>query len=72
MSQWNLDCSMGQVGQQVWPTFNSKSDTHFGMRIYEVINIISYTKIAYCYSKDSQNLEVFWITLAHYRLYTLY
>ena len=74
MSQWYLDCSVGQVGQQVWPTFNSGSwsDTYFGMRIYEVIKIISYIKIACCYSKDSHNLEVFWIIVVHYRLYTLY
>ena len=29
-------------------------------------------KIACCYSKDSQNLEVFCIIVVHYRLYTLY
>ena len=44
MSQLHLDCSVGQVGQQLWPNFNSISDTCFGMRIYKVIKIISYTK----------------------------
>ena len=74
MSQWYPDCSVGKVGQQVWPTFNSGSwsDTYFGIRIYEVIKIISYIKIAFCYSKDTHNLEVFWIIVVHYRLYTLY
>ena len=63
MSQLHLNCSVGQVGQQMWPTFNSGSDTCFGMRIYEGIKIISYTKIACCYSKDSQNLELSWFTI---------
>ena len=56
MSQWHLamDCSVRRVGQQVWSTFNSGSDTHFDMRIYGVIKIISYTKIACCYyNKDT-------------------
>ena len=65
MSQWYLDCLVGQVGQQVWPTFNSGSDIHFGMRICEVTKIITYTKIACCYGKDSQNSEVFWISVVH-------
>ena len=68
MSQWNVDYSVGQVGQQVWFTFNSWSDTHFGLRIYAVIKIILYEKIACWYSKDSENAEVFWIILVHYRL----
>ena len=67
MSQWHLDCSLGQVGQQMWFTFNSGFDTHFGMGIYEVIKINSCTKIGCCYSEDSQNLEVFWIIVVHYR-----
>ena len=67
MSQWHLDCSLGQVGQQMWFTFNSGFDTHFGMGIYEVIKINSCTKIDCCYSEDSQNLEVFWIIVVHYR-----
>ena len=41
MLQWHLDWS---VGQQMWATFNSGSDIHFGMRIYEAIKIILYTK----------------------------
>ena len=61
MSQWHLDCSVGQVGQQ--------SDTHFGMRIYKVIKIISYTnKLVAIVAKDSENLEVFWI---YYKLYIM-
>ena len=39
------------------------SNTHFGMRIFEVIKIISYIKIACFYSKDSQNLELLWFTI---------
>ena len=69
MSHWHLDCS---VGQQLWPTINAGSDTHFGMRIYKVIEIVSYTKMACRYIKDSQNIEVFWIIMVHQRLYTLY
>ena len=56
------------IGQQVWPTFNSGSDTNYGMRIYDVIKIISYTKLA---CKDSQNLEAFWIIVVQYRLHSL-
>ena len=66
---------MGQVGQQVSPTFNSASDTHFGMRsrIYEIIKIyiVSYTKIACCFSKDSQNFRGI-LSYCGSLLYTLY
>ena len=56
---WNAcHCLVGQVGQQLCSTFNSGSDTHFGMRINEVIKIVSYTKMACCYSTDSQNLNI--------------
>ena len=66
---------MGQVGQQVAPTFNSASDTHFGMRsrIYEIIKIyiVSYTKIACCFSKDSQKFRGI-LSYCGSLLYTLY
>ena len=62
---------MGQVSQQAWPTFNSASDTDFGMIIYKVIKKISYTIITCYYSQGSKNLEVFWIIMVHYKLYTL-
>ena len=67
-SQWYTDWS---VNQQVWFTFNSGSDTHFGMRIWGYQDNFLYKK-ACCYSKDSQNLEVFWIIVVHYTLYALY
>ena len=50
---------MCQVGQQ--------SDTHFGMRIYKVIKIISYTKKPVAVeAKDSENLEVRIINYIHF------
>ena len=52
----HLHCS---VGQQVRITINPISDTHFGMRIYEVAKVVSYTKLTCCYSNDRQIIEAF-------------
>ena len=58
----------------------STSVTHFQLWIWHSFwheNLWDYQdnfiyKTACCYSKDSQNLEVFWIIVVHYRLYILY
>ena len=52
----HLHCS---VGQQVRITINLGSDTRFEMRIYEVVKVVSYTKLTCYYSNDSQIIDIF-------------
>ena len=56
MSQWHLHCS---VGQQMWPTFNSGSDTE---------NFWGYQDNFIYKSNLLLYIEAFWIIMVHYRL----
>ena len=61
-----INGSTGVTHFQLWIWYSFWYENLWGYQdnfIYE---------ITCCYSKDSQNLEVFWIIVVHYRLHTLY